>query len=97
MEQYVVPLHVNSKIVLNTYEMLDKEFKYYLENQEKLVKDYEGKFIVIIGEEVVGAFNTEQEAYFDSERKYKSGTFLVQFCEKGEGSYTQTFHSRVSF
>lgn len=77
--------------------MLEKEFQYYLENQKELVNEYDGKYIVIIGHDVVGVYDSEQEAYFDSETKYKSGTFLVQFCEAGESSYTQTFHSRVSF
>lgn len=77
--------------------MLEKEFKYYLDNQEKLVQKYEGKHLVIVGEEVVGVFSSDEEAFFDSEKKYKSGTFLIQFCERGDNSYTQSFHSRVSF
>lgn len=77
--------------------MLEKEFKYYLDNQEKLVKEYEGKHLVIVGKEVVGIFNSDEEAFFESEKKYKSGTFLIQFCELGDSSYTQSFHSRVSF
>jgi hypothetical protein len=34
--------------------MLDKEFRYYLDNQSDLVKKYNGRFIVIIDNEVVG-------------------------------------------
>ncbi len=34
--------------------MLDTEFKYYLENQAELVKKYNDRFIVIIGNEVIG-------------------------------------------
>ena len=77
--------------------MLEKEFKYYLANQKNLVEKYENKYLVIIGEEVVGAFDSDEEAYFDSVAKYEEGTFLIQFCELGETSYSQSFHSRVSF
>jgi hypothetical protein len=77
--------------------MLDKEFKYYLDNQEELVKKYNGKILVIVGEEVVGIYDTQQEAYFSSIEKYKPGTFLIQACSPGKDSYTQTFHSRVVF
>jgi len=77
--------------------MLDKEFKYYLDNQEKLVKEYDGKFIVIKNETVIGAYNTESDAYFETNKDHELGTFLIQFCERGEGSYTKVFHSRVSF
>lgn len=77
--------------------MLEKEFKYYLDHQAKLVEQYEGKYIAIIGEEVIGQFESEEEAFFNLSEKYEPGTFLIQYCEKGDSSYTQTFHSRVSF
>lgn len=76
--------------------MLDKEFKYYLDHQDEFVKKYAGKYLVIIAEKIVGVYNTDKEAYFDSELKYDLGTFLIQLCEKGDNSYTQSFHSRVS-
>lgn len=77
--------------------MLDKEFKYYLDNQEELVKKYNGKVLAIVGQEVVGVYSDESEAYFDCIKKYKPGTFLIQTCSPGEKDYTQTFHSRVVF
>lgn len=77
--------------------MLEKEFKYYIDNQQKLVEKYNGKFIVIMGEEVIGAYATEENAFIEASSKFELGTFLIQFCEPGDGSYTQMFHSRVSF
>lgn len=77
--------------------MLEKEFQYYLDNQEKLIQEYNGKFLVIKGNKVIGVFDSEEQAYFETEKIHKEGTFLIQFCEPGEGSYTQSFHSRVSF
>lgn len=77
--------------------MLDKEFKYYIDNQQKLVEKYNGKFIVIMGEEVVGVYTSEENAFIEASSKFELGTFLIQFCESGDGSYTQMFNSRVSF
>ncbi|MDE7090631.1 MAG: hypothetical protein K2O53_02790 [Bacteroidales bacterium] len=77
--------------------MLEKEFKYYLAHQSDLVKQYDGKFLVIIGEEVVGSYDSHEEALWASQRQYELGTFLIQECTEGEGAYTQTFHSRVAF
>jgi hypothetical protein len=77
--------------------MLEQEFKYYIEHQNELVKKYNGKVLVIVGEEVVGAYDTDDEAYFTSIKKYTPGTFLVQLCTPGAESYTQTFHSRAIF
>ena len=76
---------------------LEKEFKYYLEHQDELVEKYNGKFIVIKDCNVIGAFDSEFEAVEKTAEKYELGTFLVQKCERGIESYTETYHSRVLF
>ncbi len=77
--------------------MLEKEFKYYLDNQDELVKEYKGKFIVIKDQAVIGKYNTELDAYNETLKNHKLGTFLIQHCMPGEESHTSTFHSRVEF
>ncbi len=76
---------------------LKKEFDYYLEHQDELVKEYNGKFIVIKGNRVLGAFSSEIEAINKALEKHELGTFLVQKCEPGRASYTQIYHSRMVF
>jgi len=76
---------------------LEKEFKYYLENQDKLVEKYNGKVLVIKNCNVIGVYDTELEAVNETSKKEELGTFLVQKCEPGTDSYTQIFHSRVGF
>ncbi|MGA3182322.1 MAG: hypothetical protein ABSF38_18500 [Verrucomicrobiota bacterium] len=76
---------------------LKKEFEFYLRNQDDLVKQYRGKFIVIKDEKVLGAYNDELEAVTETSKEHELGTFLVQECEPGSENYTQTFHSRVGF
>lgn len=77
-------------------EMLKNEFEYFLANKENLVKDYEGKFIVIKDRKVIGAYDTEAMAVKETAKEHALGTFLVQECSLSEDSYTQTFHSRVA-
>ncbi|MEH0154033.1 DUF5678 domain-containing protein [Limibacter armeniacum] len=77
--------------------MLEKEFQFYLNNQKELVEKFEGKHIVIIGEEVIGVYDTEEDAFNDASSKHELGTFLIQLCEAGDDSYTQVFHTRVAF
>lgn len=72
-------------------------FKYYLEHQVELVAKYEGKYLVIKDNEVVGVFETQDEAYMDSIGKYELGTFLIQKCTEGDEDYTQHYYSRVVF
>jgi hypothetical protein len=77
--------------------MLQKEFQWYLNNQEELVKKYENKFLVIKDYAVVGMYDKESEALFDAQKKYEAGTYIIQFCSPGDAAYTQHFHSRVVF
>ena len=77
--------------------MLEREFQYYKDHQKELVEKYNGKFLVITNNKVVGIYDTELEAYTTAKKSYKAGTFLIQHCQPGKESYTQTFHSRVAF
>lgn len=76
---------------------LENLFDYYLSNQNELVKQYNGKHIVLVDNRVVGAFDTMEEAYKYAEANYELGNFLIQLCTPGDEAYTQTFHSRVIF
>ena len=76
---------------------LEKEFKYYIENQNKLVKRYNNKCIVIKNKKVIGVYDSVAEAVRETSKKEPLGTFLVQKCTPGKEGYTRTYHSRVSF
>jgi Family of unknown function (DUF5678) len=76
--------------------MLEKEFHFYKEHQTELVEKYNGKFLAIVGEEVVGVYDTQMDAYTETKKQYQPGTFLIQECLPGKSSYTRTFHSRVA-
>jgi len=43
--------------------MLGKEFDYYIAHQDELVKKYNGKVLVIKGEQVMKALNSLDRAY----------------------------------
>lgn len=75
--------------------MLEKEFQYYIDNQDEIVKKYNGKYIVIKNNQVIGAYDTNIEAYDETTKTEELGTFLIQLCSPGNEAYTQTFHSRV--
>lgn len=74
---------------------LEEEFKYYIEHQDDLVKQYNGKVIVIKNRKIIGVYDSDFEAIKETSAHHELGTFLVQKCEPGSDSYTQTFHSRV--
>jgi len=77
--------------------MLKDEFEFYLGNQKELADKYNGKFLVIKNQKIIGVYDSELEAIQETSKTEQLGTFLVQKCEYGDSSTTQTFHSRVSF
>lgn len=89
--------HLQNVEVIGLSQPLEKEFEYYTRNQAELVEKYAGKYIVIKGEEVLGAYDSITEAVEETSKTEEFGTFLVQLVEPGEESYTQIFHSRVAF
>jgi len=72
---------------------LEKEFKYYLDNQAKLIKKYNRKIIVIKNQKVIGVYDSEVEAVQETSKDETLGTFLVQKCTLGEKDYTIILYS----
>ena len=76
---------------------LKAEFDYYRANQDALVKQYKGKFLVIKDQKVIAAYDDQVVAINETTKLYKLGSFLVQKVEPGDSAYSQTFHSRAAF
>ena len=77
--------------------MLEKEFNYYQTHQKDLFEKYGHKYLVIVGEKVVGSYDSEIEAYEETKKDRELGTFLIQLCSDNPADTTQNFCSRVSF
>ena len=70
-------------------ENLIKNFKYYLNHKEEFIQNskYYQKYITIKDENVVGCYNTEEEAIKDMLKKgYKLGEFIVQLVAINDGT-----------
>ncbi|OGG57299.1 hypothetical protein A2853_02150 [Candidatus Kaiserbacteria bacterium RIFCSPHIGHO2_01_FULL_55_17] len=78
-----------------TQSPLKKEFEYYLSRRAELLKEYEGKFIVIKDQKVIGVYDTQIDAYTQTQKEHELGTFLIQEVSKDESTYSQTFYSRA--
>ena len=75
--------------------MLEREFAFFQDNQDRLAAEYAGRYIVIVGDEVVGDYATRDDAYAETAADREVGTFLIQLAERGDDVITSTFHSRV--
>ncbi len=76
---------------------LEKNFQYFLTHKDDLVESFKGRYLVIVGQKVVGDYGSKAEAIIAAQQEYSLGSFLVQYCDNVEEVYTQTFHSRVAF
>ena len=74
--------------------VLAKEFDYYVEHQDELVQQHDGRVVVIKGCKVLGAYDSYGEAVAETQKHHKLGTFLAQLVTSGRDAYTITFHSR---
>jgi hypothetical protein len=77
--------------------MLEKEFQYYLDHQNELVQNFNGRFIVIRDCKVIGDYSSELEAINTTKENHEIGTFLVQKCVPGDESFSATYRSRYGF
>lgn len=71
------------------------EFEVFKKLQDKLASEHLGEFVVIKGDEILGTYSTLEEAFDNTSRTYKPGTFLIQQCFAGEEAYTAIYHSRL--
>jgi len=73
--------------------VLEKEYKYYMNNKKDILKKYRDKFIVIVGENIVGGYDSRGDALYFASQKYPVGEFFVHRVI--DGDEVQKFHSRV--
>ncbi len=72
---------------------LQKEFDFYLANQDWMVEQYDGKCVVIKDGEVLGAYDNELAAVTETQKHHPLGTFLVQRVSEGNEAYTVIVNS----
>lgn len=76
--------------------MFKTELDFFIANQDKLVKKYGRKVLVIKGHQVVGAYRSALEAYLEAQKKFRLGTFMIQPCRRGPSAYTVTISPGVA-
>ena len=74
--------------------MLDIEYQYYKDHKNEFDAKYNNKFIIIIGNNIIGIYDDIDTALKETLQKHKAGTFLLQKCGVNQ---KMKFYSRVSF
>jgi hypothetical protein len=68
--------------------MLDAERKFFDEHREELLRDYPGKFVVIKEQQILGSFDTIQDALGAGAREFGLASFLVRRTDQAPESFS---------
>jgi hypothetical protein len=63
---------------------------FFKAHQKELVEKYEGKELLLHGDELVGAYDSVGEAYSEGVGRFGEGNFSLQTCIPGMDAYTMT-------
>ena len=78
--------------------MQQEDFKWFVENNEKLYEQYPNQYLVIKDKKVVFTCRSSHQALEKALNEgLEYGTFIVQLCSQGDSAYTVSYHSRVIF
>lgn len=64
--------------------LLKRELRYFEKHKAELLKKYANQFVLIKGEQLIGAFTTEGEAYEAGIKRFGNAAFLIKQVTKGE-------------
>ena len=72
-------------------------YSYFKKHLTELMQDYYGKYIVIKDCQTIGSYDSFENAYHETIKKEKLGTFIIQHCVSLEESTVHFANPNVSF
>jgi len=73
------------------------DYDYFTNNLATLYKQYGRRFLVIKNEQVIGTYNSFDDAFNETTKTEKLGTFLTQECVENPEDLILTFQGNVAF
>ena len=65
---------------------LKVETEYYLSIRDELLREFEGKYVLIKGTQKVGTYDTAEEAYSTGVSEFGNVPFLIQKIGRGDSA-----------
>jgi hypothetical protein len=72
---------------------VEKNYIWFKQNLPELVKSYDDKHIVIKDEKLLAAYGTFEEAFNETIKTEKPGTFIIQLCSMDKEKTTIKFYT----
>ncbi len=86
-------MEATNKTGASVPEPLKRDLEWYIANQRELSEKYNGKILLIVNQNLIGVFDSMQDAYAAAIKSYTLGTFTLQPCSPDADSYTLTLYS----
>lgn len=77
-------------------ETMDKLYCFYVENEDKLLKQFNGKYLVIDSSMSVHPFDKKMDAYYYGAEQFGLGNFMLQHCDYEDFHTVHTVNMRFS-
>lgn len=75
---YLTFSNVANRLCTVIMDIIDHEITWYKANRPELIKDYEGKFLIIRGEQLAGVYNSLTEAKESASLQFAYGTYIIE-------------------
>jgi hypothetical protein len=72
-----------------------QDYEYFINNIEELYKKYGHSFLVVKGEEIIGAYDTFESAFDETVKSLPLGSFLIQECVEDPQRIVHSFQGNV--
>jgi hypothetical protein len=69
---------------------LRQELEYFIEKQDELVEKYNGRYVVLKNQQVIGDYDDIGDAYVETKKMHEPGTFAIYECISGPSAYSMT-------
>lgn len=74
---------------------LDRNYQYFLNNRDNIVREYYGRFVIIHEEKVVSNHDSELKAYLEGKEEFGLGNFIIQYAVPEDEEKLQAFCSPI--
>ncbi|MCM1226186.1 MAG: hypothetical protein NC320_02015 [Clostridium sp.] len=81
----------------NTCNKRDIDFMWFINNYDRIFKEYGHKLIVVKNESIIGVFNNPKEALNALSTQYEPGSYILQECDGTETAYTATIRGMMIY
>lgn len=72
---------------------LEKEYEFFRAHLPEFVKEHPDKYVVIVGESVLGFYTSISEALTETVKEHEPGTFFIELCTDNTDYYNVVLYN----